>query len=74
MTINNRFAVLLAEKSALEKRRISVAEVSRMTGIAQRTLQQWYSNKISRFDAPVMDALCNYFGCQPGNLFEYQKQ
>jgi putative transcriptional regulator len=70
MTINNRFGVLLAEREAREKRRISVAEVSRETGIGQRTLLQWAHNTIARFDASVIEALCSYFDCEPGDLFQ----
>lgn len=68
MTTENRFAFLLAEKSTREKRIISIAQVSRDTGIAERTLQQWYKNTITRFDAQVIDALCNYLECNPGDL------
>lgn len=71
MAVNNRFAVLLAEKSMREKRRISVAEVSRGTGITQRTLMQWAHNTVTRFDAPVISALCAYFNCSVGDLLEY---
>ncbi len=71
MTISNRFVVLLAEKSAREKRRISIAEVSRATGITPKTLQGWAARTIKRYDTQVLDALCKYFGCQPGDLLEY---
>ena len=70
MTIYNRFLTLLAEKGIRENRRISIAEVSRETGITRSTLQGWANNTISRFDAPVIEALCLYFDCEPGNLIE----
>jgi len=71
VTINNRFGVLLAEKRAREKRNISFVEVARETGIHRKTLLAWANNSVSRFDAPVINALCSYFDCQPGALFEY---
>jgi len=39
--------------------------------MASKTLRAWANNAITRFDAPVMDALCQYFDIQPGRLFEY---
>jgi DNA-binding Xre family transcriptional regulator len=72
MTVNNRFAVLLAEKGLKEKRRISIAEVSRETGIAERTLQSWARDDIARFDAPVIEGLCSYFGCKVGDLIVFE--
>ncbi|HEY3311208.1 MAG TPA: helix-turn-helix transcriptional regulator [Anaerolineales bacterium] len=71
LTINNRFAVLLAEKQIHERRNISLAEVSKETGIARKTLYAWENNAVSRFDVPVINALCKYFAVQPGELFEY---
>lgn len=69
--INNRFGVLLAEKQMNERRRISLSEVARETGIAWPTLQAWANNTVTRYDAPILDALCAYFGVQPGELLEY---
>lgn len=69
--INNRFGILLAEKRIKEKRRIAISEVAKETGIARQTLQAWENNTVTRFDVPVMDALCRYFGVKPGDLFEF---
>lgn len=63
MSVSNRFAILLGEKITKEKRNISIAEVARSTGIAARTLLVWYNNQITRYDKPVIEALCKYFEC-----------
>lgn len=68
MTIKNQFLALLAKKEASENRRIAIAEVARETGIDQRTLGKWSKNTIERYDSPVIDALCSYFDCTPGDL------
>ena len=69
--INNRFAVLLAEKRVKERRNIPLAEVAEATGISRRALYAWENNEVHRFDDVIIDALCKYFGIQPGELFEY---
>jgi transcriptional regulator with XRE-family HTH domain len=71
VAINNRFAVLLAEKQIKERRNIPLAEVAEATGISRRALYAWENNNVNRFDVPVIDALCKYFGVKPGDLFEY---
>jgi putative transcriptional regulator len=71
VAINNRFAVLLAEKQINERRNIPLAEVADATGVSRRALYAWENNKVNRFDVPVINALCKYFGIQPGELFEY---
>ena len=71
MTVNNRFAILLDKKRAKERRNISLQEVAKATGIARKTLYAWEANSVNRFDSPVINALCQYFGIKPGELFEY---
>ncbi len=71
VTINNRFGLLLAEKRMREKRHISISMVAQETGISRPALTAWQSNTVTRFDLPVMNALCKYFGVTPGELFEY---
>jgi putative transcriptional regulator len=71
VTVNNRFGVLLAEKRIKERRNIPLAEVAESTGISRQTLYAWENNKVNRFDVPVINALCQYFGIEPGKLFEY---
>lgn len=71
VTVNNRFAILLAEKRIKERRNISLAEISDEIGISRKTLYAWENNTVTRFDVPVIDALCKYFGVNPGDLFEY---
>lgn len=66
--IVNQFRILLAQKATLEQRNISIKEVSRDTGIAWSTLNAWANNLVTRYDAPVIDALCAYFDCQVGDL------
>ena len=66
--INNRFGILLAEKRMREKRRISLTEVHEETGISRPTLQAWENNTVTRFDLPVIEALCKYFGVSLSEL------
>ncbi|MDP1715989.1 MAG: helix-turn-helix transcriptional regulator [Anaerolineales bacterium] len=71
VTINNRFAVLLAEKQVKERRNIPLAEVAEDTGISRRALYAWENNDVHRFDDVIINALCRYFGIKPGDLLEY---
>lgn len=66
--IINQFRILLAQKATNEQRNISLKEVSRDTGIAWSTLNAWANNLVTRYDAPVIDALCAYFDCEVGDL------
>ncbi len=71
VAINNRFSVLLAEKRVQAKRNIPLSEVADEIGLPPKTLFAWANNTVTRFDVHVIDAICQYFGVQPGDLFEY---
>lgn len=71
VAINNRFAILLAEKRIKERRNISLQEVAEETGVSRQALYKWENNMVNRFDVPVIDALCRYFEVEPGALFQY---
>jgi len=73
MAVDNRFRVLLAEKEQREKRHIPLSEVARETNISWKTLQGWANNQVSRYDAPVIEALCKYLNCTVGDLIIYHQ-
>lgn len=70
--INNKFGVLLADKRAKAKRNISLSEVAEETEISRPTLVAWANNTVTRFDLPVIEKLCEYFGVGLSDLLEYE--
>lgn len=72
--IANRFRILLAEKATKEQHSIAINDVQRETGVAWSTLNSWANNQVTRYDAPVIQALCDYFNCQVGDLIVYEKE
>jgi DNA-binding Xre family transcriptional regulator len=46
--------------------RITVADVVRSTGLQRNTVQGMLDGETTRYDAPVIDALCKYFAVVPG--------
>ena len=67
--ITNRFMELLAAKARREGRgKISISQVIEETGLSRGTVDGYVHNTITRYDAHVILALCDYLGCQPGDL------
>ena len=71
--VENRFRILLAQKATRQKQNIALMDVQRETGIAWSTLNSWANNHVTRYDAPVIKALCEYFDCQVGDLLFFEK-
>ena len=62
---------LLDEKSFNEKRRITLSEVSDVTGISRATLTRIANVPGNVTNTDTINALCKYFACQPGELLIY---
>jgi len=72
--IVNHFRILLAQKATKQQQNIALMDVQRETGIAWSTLNSWANNQVTRYDAPVIKALCEYFDCQGGIYWFLKKK
>ncbi|MDN5347461.1 MAG: putative transcriptional regulator [Clostridia bacterium] len=61
------------EKQQKEKRRIPLLEISKDTGINRNTLAKLTDPRQKPYNTTVevIDKLCKYFDCQPGDLLVY---
>jgi DNA-binding Xre family transcriptional regulator len=71
--LRNRFLTLLAQKEIAEQRRIKINEIVDETGIAFTTIQRWMRNEITKAEGPVLEAFCEYFDCDVGDLLYIDK-
>lgn len=60
-----RLAVLMAEKDP----RLTQRRLSRETGLSVTTVNRLHNNEFERVDTSTVNTLCNYFGCEVGDLF-----
>ncbi len=61
----------LDNKSFKEKRKITLAEVSKQTGISRATLTRIANTPGYTCTTETINALCKYFECEPGELLQY---
>ena len=69
--IRFRLAELIADKAFLERRSISMAEVAEGSGVHRATLSKMVNQHGINVGSDVIDKLCQYFQCQPGNLMTH---
>lgn len=62
---------MLDDKCFKERRKISLNEVSEITGISRTTVNRIVNQPGYNATLDAVDALCRYFGCTPGELLEY---
>ena len=69
--IRFRLAELIADKSFKERRVVTVSEIAQATGIHRATLSKVANQPGANIGTEIIDKLCRYFGCQPGELMIY---
>ena len=69
--IRFRLPELIADKVFKERRVVTMAEVAQATGIHRATLSKIANQPGANIGTDVIDKLCRYFGCKPGELLMY---
>lgn len=69
--IRFRLTELIADKAFKERRVVTLAEVAEATGIHRATLSKMANQPGANIGTEVIDKLCKYFACQPGELLMY---
>lgn len=64
---------LIAEKEFAEKRRVTIGEISKETGINRMTLSKIINHPGHSTVTDNLDKLCNYFGCRIEQLVTHIK-
>lgn len=63
---------LIAEKEFREKRKITYKVIQEETGLSSTTIAKLLSYKgVQRIDGSTLDRLCEFFGCQVGDILIY---
>ena len=69
--IRFRLTELIADKAFKERRVVSLTEVADATGIHRATLSKMANQPGANIGTDIIDKLCRFFGCQPGDLLMY---
>lgn len=69
--IRFRLAELTADKAFRERRVVPLTEIAQATGIHRATLSKMVNQPGSNVGTDIIDKLCRYFMCQPGDLMTF---
>ena len=56
----------------LDENGITRYEVAKRTGIQFQIVDNYYKNKVIRYDSDVLDRICNALNCDISDLIEYK--
>ncbi|MBE6815281.1 MAG: helix-turn-helix transcriptional regulator [Ruminococcaceae bacterium] len=66
--------VRLTLDKALEKKKITRYQLAQMTGIQYQIIDNYYKNKVVRYDSYVLDRVCSALQCEISDIIEYEKE
>ena len=58
----------------LAKFNISRYELSKRTGIQYQIIDNYYKNKVKRYDSYVLEKICRALNCSIGDVIEVEKK
>lgn len=61
-------------ESALKKYNISRYELAKRTGIRYHIIDNYYKNKVVRYDSFVLDKICTALDCKIEDIIEFEKE
>ncbi len=65
--------IILTLDKALDKFGITRYELSKRTGIQYQIIDNYYKNKVKRYDSFVLDRICDALNCQIDDVIQFKK-
>lgn len=66
--------IRLTLEKILAKKNITRYELSKRTGIRYQIIDNYYKNKVTRYDSYVLERICTAAGCEISDILEYVKE
>lgn len=68
------YVIRICLDKALEKHNISRYELSKKTGIQYQIIDNYYKNKVKRYDSYVLERICIALDCKIDEIIEFIKE
>lgn len=65
--------IKLTLDKVLYEQKVSRYELSKRTGIQYQIIDNYYKNKVKRYDSYVLDRICDALNCKVGEIIHFEK-
>ncbi len=65
--------IILTLDEALEKFEVTRYELAKRTGIQYQIIDNYYKNKVKRYDSYVLNRICEALNCKIEDIISYKK-
>ena len=69
-----RTVIRVCLERTLQQKDISRYELAKRTGIQYQIIDNYYKNKVLRYDSYVLERMCLALDCDIGDILEYVKE
>ena len=66
--------IMLTLEKMLKEKNITRYELSKRTGIRYQIIDNYYKNKVTRYDSYVLERICTASDCVISDILEYVKE
>ncbi len=64
--------IILTLDKILEERKVSRYELAKRTGIQYQVIDNYYKNRVKRYDSFVLDRICSALNCKIEDLIQHR--
>ena len=61
-------------KDTLDKYNITRYELAKRTGIQYQIIDNYYKNRVVRYDSFILDRICTTLNCEVSDIIKFSKQ
>lgn len=66
--------IKLTVKEFIDNAKITRYELAKRTGIRFHIIDNYYKNKVVRYDSYILDRICSALDCEISDIIEYSKE
>ncbi len=66
--------IIVTLKSRLEERNMSRYKLAQLTGIKYQIIDNYYKNKVTRYDGYILSKICDVLDCEIGDILQHIKE
>lgn len=65
--------VKICLEDVLERRGVTRYELAKRTGIQYQIIDNYYKNRVKRYDGYVLERICTVLDCEVGDILKIEK-
>lgn len=70
--LKNRLLELIQERERKINRRIKLKDLAVFVGVTNHTITSWIRNDVRKYEAHIIEGLCDYFNCDINDLLSFE--